>query len=53
MDSSLTPEKVELATVSKDEASGRVVYKVFESAELQPILERANREKEAAAASGQ
>lgn len=52
MDSSLVPEKVELATISRD-ASGKVVYKVYEAAEMAPLLEAANKEKEAAAAAAQ
>lgn len=47
MDSSLTVEKVELATVTRDDAAGKVLYKVYESAELQPYLDAANAEKEA------
>lgn len=48
MDSSLAADKVELATVTRDEASGRVKFKVFGAAELQPLLDAANAEKEAA-----
>lgn len=47
MDSSLTPDKVELATITRD-STGKVVHKVFEAAELQPFLDAANAEKEAA-----
>ncbi|KXZ47262.1 hypothetical protein GPECTOR_36g115 [Gonium pectorale] len=50
MDTSLAPDKVELSTVTRD-ASGKVVYKIFESSELQPLLDAANAEKEAAAQS--
>lgn len=49
MDSSLSPEKVELATVTRDEATGEISFKVFESSELQPYLDAANAEKEASA----
>lgn len=45
MDSSLTTDKVELATITKDNAD-KVVYKVYESAELQPYLDQANKEKD-------
>ncbi|GBF97445.1 proteasome subunit alpha type-4 [Raphidocelis subcapitata] len=48
MDSSLAVDKVELATVTRDEASGKVSFKVFTAAELQPLLDAANAEKEAA-----
>uniref|UniRef100_A0A383WPX1 Proteasome subunit alpha type n=1 Tax=Tetradesmus obliquus TaxID=3088 RepID=A0A383WPX1_TETOB len=51
MDSSLTSDKVELATVTRDAATGKVIFKVYESAELQPYLDAANAEKEAAASS--
>lgn len=46
MDSTtLSPEKVELATLSRDEASGRVQYKVYEDAQLKPILDAVNAEQ--------
>lgn len=48
MDSSLAVDKVELATVTRDEGSGKVQFKVFTAAELQPLLDAANAEKEAA-----
>eukprot|EP00877_Chromochloris_zofingiensis_P007879 jgi/Chrzof1/3344/Cz12g21180.t1 len=48
MDSSLTTEKVELATISRDEATEKVVFRVFDSSQLQPLLDAANAEKEAA-----
>ncbi|EFJ50665.1 20S proteasome alpha subunit C [Volvox carteri f. nagariensis] len=51
MDTSLTPDKVELATVTRDPGSGEVLYKIYEAAELQPLLDAANAEKEAAAQS--
>lgn len=47
MDSSLTVDKVELATITRDASTGKVVFKVFESPELQPYLDAANAEKEA------
>ncbi|EIE20105.1 20S proteasome alpha subunit C [Coccomyxa subellipsoidea C-169] len=44
MDStSLSPEKVELATISKN-AAGEVVYRVYEDADLQPLLDAVNEE---------
>ena len=48
MDSSLAADKVELATLTRDAASGRVRFKVFAAAELQPLLDAANAEKDAA-----
>lgn len=48
MDSSLAVDKVELATVTRDEATGKVSFKVFTAGELQPLLDAANAEKEAA-----
>lgn len=48
MDSSLAVDKVELATVTRDDATGKVSFKVFTAAELQPLLDAANAEKEAA-----
>lgn len=48
MDSSLSADKVELATVTRDQGTGKVSFKVFSAAELQPLLDAANAEKEAA-----
>ncbi|MEW5301564.1 MAG: hypothetical protein WDW36_004417 [Sanguina aurantia] len=48
MDTSLAVDKVELSTLSRD-ASGKVVFKIFEAAEMQPFLDAANAEKEASA----
>lgn len=54
MDSTaLTPEKVELATLSRDEATGLVEYRVLGAEELTPVLTSVNldqaREREARA----
>lgn len=49
MDSSLTTEKVELSTLSRNSETGKVVYKVFERSDLQPLLDQANAEKESTA----
>lgn len=49
MDSSLSTEKVELATLTRDAATGLVLHKIFEPTELQPLLDAANAEKEATA----
>lgn len=47
MDSAkLTTDKVELATLTRDETDGnRVVYTVFDEAALQPLLDTVNEEK--------
>lgn len=43
MDSTtLTPEKVELATLSRDEEAGKVLFRVYESSELKPVLDAVN-----------
>mmetsp|Transcript_6330 Transcript_6330/g.13992 ORF Transcript_6330/g.13992 Transcript_6330/m.13992 type:complete len:253 (-) Transcript_6330:445-1203(-) len=48
MDTSLATDKVELSTLTRDEATGKINYKIYESAELQPFLDAANAEKAAA-----
>uniref|UniRef100_A0A061QSZ7 Proteasome subunit alpha type n=1 Tax=Tetraselmis sp. GSL018 TaxID=582737 RepID=A0A061QSZ7_9CHLO len=46
MDSaSLSPDKIELSTLSRNEEEGRVVYRIYESEELKPLLDAANEEK--------
>ncbi|KAI3425062.1 hypothetical protein D9Q98_008439 [Chlorella vulgaris] len=43
MDSTtLSPEKVELCTLSRDEATGKIAYRVYESSELKPVLDAVN-----------
>ena len=50
MDSTaLSPDKVELATLTRD-AAGRVEFRVFEEAELKPLLDAVNAEQVAAKA---
>eukprot|EP00884_Botryococcus_braunii_P006787 jgi/Botrbrau1/16109/Bobra.7_2s0073.1 len=45
MDSTaLTPDKVELATISRNEDTGKVVYTVYEDARLKPMLDAVNAE---------
>lgn len=45
MDSTtLSPEKVELSTLSRD-AEGRIIFNIFEEAELAPLLEDVNAEQ--------
>ncbi|KAK9829292.1 hypothetical protein WJX72_004984 [[Myrmecia] bisecta] len=47
MDSTtLTPDKVELSTIMRNEETGRVVYKVYDEADLKPLLDAVNEEKE-------
>jgi len=49
MDSTtLSPEKMELSTVTRDEATGQVKFHIYEDAELKPLLDAANEEKEKA-----
>lgn len=48
MDTKLSTEKVELATLTRDAASGQMVYRIYEPEQLEPLLEAANLEKEAA-----
>ena len=46
MDSTtLSPEKVELATLSRNEATGAVEFKILEDSELSPILDEVNDEQ--------
>eukprot|EP00199_Chlamydomonas_sp_CCMP681_P002801 CAMPEP_0119105956 /NCGR_PEP_ID=MMETSP1180-20130426/3778_1 /TAXON_ID=3052 ORGANISM="Chlamydomonas cf sp, Strain CCMP681" /NCGR_SAMPLE_ID=MMETSP1180 /ASSEMBLY_ACC=CAM_ASM_000741 /LENGTH=317 /DNA_ID=CAMNT_0007091149 /DNA_START=94 /DNA_END=1045 /DNA_ORIENTATION=+ len=48
MDTSLSADKMEIATMTKD-ASGKVVHRIFDSAEMQPFIDAANAEKAAKA----
>eukprot|EP00798_Chlamydomonas_sp_ICE-L_P025282 gene25282-10935_t len=50
MDTSLTSDKVELATVTRDAEAGKMDFKIYEAAELKPLLDVANAAKEADAA---
>lgn len=49
MDTSLTSDKVELSTVTRDAETGEILYKIYEASELKPLLDVANAEKEQAA----
>jgi len=51
MDTSLAVDKVEIATLSKDPATGKVIYKQYEAPEITPLIEAANADKAAAASS--
>lgn len=47
MDStSLSTDKVEVAVISRDEATNQVVYRIFTKKELQPLLDTVNEEKQ-------
>jgi hypothetical protein len=48
MDSALSTDKVELATLTRDAASGSMRYTIYESEQLKPLLAAANEQKEAA-----
>ena len=50
MDTSLAADKVELATLTRDPSSGKIEFKIFEAAEMTPLLEAANAAKLAEAA---
>jgi 20S proteasome subunit alpha 3 len=46
MDSTtLSPEKVELATLSKDPVTGAVTFRIYEDAELKPVLDAVNEQQ--------
>lgn len=47
MDTSLSTDKIEIATLTKD-TSGKVVHKIFEPEDLQPYIDAANADKAAA-----
>ncbi|CAD7696538.1 unnamed protein product [Ostreobium quekettii] len=51
MDTTLSPEKVELCSLSRSEDTGKITYKVYEEQELKPLLDAANQEKEAGTSS--
>lgn len=47
MDSTtLSPEKIELSTVRRDEANDEVLFHIYEDAELKPLLDAVNDERE-------
>jgi 20S proteasome subunit alpha 3 len=51
MDSALSVDKVELATLTRDEATGAIAYDIYEPKALEPLLAAANEQKDAKAAS--
>lgn len=42
MDTALTSDKVEMATIFKSPDTGEVVFQIYTEAQLQPLLEKAN-----------
>lgn len=47
MDSALSSDKVELATLTRDEDTGKMRYRIYEADQMQSLLEAANEQKEA------
>eukprot|EP00200_Dunaliella_tertiolecta_P016039 CAMPEP_0202408692 /NCGR_PEP_ID=MMETSP1128-20130828/15353_1 /ASSEMBLY_ACC=CAM_ASM_000463 /TAXON_ID=3047 /ORGANISM="Dunaliella tertiolecta, Strain CCMP1320" /LENGTH=253 /DNA_ID=CAMNT_0049013899 /DNA_START=1 /DNA_END=762 /DNA_ORIENTATION=+ len=46
MDTPLAVDKIELATLTRDEATGKVVHKIYEPSEMQPLVDAVNAEKQ-------
>ncbi|KAF5840133.1 20S proteasome alpha subunit C [Dunaliella salina] len=46
MDTPLAVDKIELATLTRDEATGKVVHKIFEPPEMQPLVDAVIAEKQ-------
>lgn len=47
MDSTtLSADKLELATLTRDEATGKVVFRIFEEAQMKQLLDEVNKEAE-------
>jgi 20S proteasome subunit alpha 3 len=47
MDSALSADKVELATLTRDEETGKMRYRMYEAEQMQSLLDIANEQKEA------
>ena len=47
MDTALSVDKVELATLTRDEESGRLKHMIYEPEQLKPLLATANEQKDA------
>lgn len=47
MDSALSADKVELATLTRDEDTGKMRYRIYEADQMQSLLDAANEQKEA------
>jgi hypothetical protein len=47
MDTALSTDKVELATLTRDVATGAMRHRIYEAEQLKPLLTRANEAKEA------
>jgi 20S proteasome subunit alpha 3 len=50
MDTALSVDKVELATLTRDDVSGRLQYTIYEAEQLRPLLVSANEQKDASKA---
>ncbi|KAJ9513418.1 hypothetical protein QJQ45_005971 [Haematococcus lacustris] len=51
MDTSLATDKIEIATLTLDQESDKVLFKILEAADMQPFIDTANAEKAAASSS--
>lgn len=49
MDSALSTDKVELATLTRDSETGKMKYRIFEADQMKSLLDTANEQKEASA----
>lgn len=49
MDSALSTDKVELATLTRDKETGKMKYRIFEADQMKSLLDTANEQKDAAA----
>lgn len=47
MDSALSSDKVELATLTRDPETGKMMYRIYEADQMQSLLDAANEQKEA------
>jgi 20S proteasome subunit alpha 3 len=47
MDTALSTDKVELATLTRDAATGAMRHRIYEAEQLKPLLTHANEAKEA------
>lgn len=49
MDSALSTDKVELATLTRDEKTGKMKYRIYEADQMKSLLDTANEQKDASA----
>lgn len=47
MDSALSTDKVELATLTRDSETGKMKYRIFEADQMKSMLDTANEQKDA------